>query len=288
MANGELPAHIIELDDSVDAIEDDLDTDPVALSIAASRAQSAAIRYEAPTTSLKVSFSPSSSSSATRDQGSLLDAQSPRRHHSEKQKPFQEPERPSCHEDGKAPDPRIRSPELDSPDGYDANRVVQPRYKASRTISPKPTRSSIPSVQSGGDHLSAVKVIALQDPYQPETATSDSRPQAISSAGSIADAQERRNGTISADVGIETLSRKERKTKEVALATGTVPRDRQSSPNNTEESYSRDENVLLITVFRTDIYPLIKRACLQHPGIRSKEQAHSVGRAVRDNSDIRN
>lgn len=289
MANGELPANIIELDDSVDAIEDDLDADLVALSIAASRAQNAAIRYEARTTSLKMSFSPSSSSPATRDQGPLFDAQSPRRHQVEKQKPIHERERPSCHEGGKAPNPRIGSPELRSPDGhYDANRVVQPRCHASEVVSPTPTRSSIPSVQTGEDHLSAVNFIALGGPYQSETAMSESRPQLISSAKPIMNAQKRRNGTSSADIRTGTLSRKERKMKEVALATRTVPVDWQSSPSRIEDSHPRDENVLLTTVFRTDIYPLIKMACSQNSGIRSKEQAHSVGRAVRDNSDITN
>lgn len=286
MAHGKLPAHIIELDDSVDANEAGLDADLVALSVAASRAQNAAIRYEERTTSLKLSLSPASS--ATRDQGPLLDAQSPRRHHVEKQKPIQERERPSYHEDDNAPNLRKGSPEFGSPGGhYNANRVVQPRHQASGAMSPTLTRSFIPSVQSGGDRLSPANGITLKGTHQAETAMSESRFQAISSAGSITSAQKRRNGTTSADFRTETSNWRGKKMKEVALATETVPVDRQVSPSRKEESYSTDENVLLTTVFRTDIYPLIKTACSQHPGIRSKEQAHSVGRAVRGNSDIK-
>lgn len=284
MPNARLPAHIIVLDDSEDALEKDFDADLAALRIAASRAQDAAIRYEARTTSLKKSFS--AFIPETRDVSPPRDTRGSRRHHRPEQERNQEHKRSSCQEDGKKADPRIESPELVTPDGhYDDNRAVQPKDQGSGDISSTRTEHPTPSSVTSGDRLSVVNVIALEYPDQTETAISKPRLQPISSAGSTANAQKPRNRTSSPDVWItKTSSKKARKVEEIAPATRTAHLGKQSPQSHAEESHTQDENHFLTTVFRSDIYPLIKTACLQHPGIRSKEQAHSVGRAVRDNA----
>ena len=282
MANATLPSHIIELDDSVDNSENDFDPDLVALRIAASRAQEAAIRYEARTTSMKTSFS--ASFLETRDQSPPFDARDSRQRHERDQERNQERERSSCDEDGETLNPRTESPDLGSPHGHsDVNQVVQPRHQATADIFPTRTKSPVPSFETGEDRLSAVSVMTLERPHLREAAMSEPRPQPPS-AGSTK-AQKRRNRTSSPDVWMKKISRKKaRKVEGVVPATKTPRLGRQSSPSHTEGSYSNNENHLLTTVFRTDIYPLIKTACSQHSSIRSHEQAHSVGRAVRSNT----
>lgn len=283
MANGLLPSHIIELDDSVDNSENDFDADHVALRIAASRAQNAALQYEARTASMKTNFS--ASSSEKRDQSPSIDARSPTQHHEQGQERCQERERSSCDKDRTTPNPRAESLDLGFPDTHSAaNRSVQPRNRGSAEMSPTRTKPRIPSCETGEDRLSAVNVIALGQLYHTDAALSEPRPQAVASTESTT-AQKRRNRTSSPDVWMKKISRKKaRKGGEVTPATRTARLGRQSSPGHAEESDSRDENMLLTTVFRTEFYPVIKAACSQHPSIRSQEQAHTVGRAVRNDA----
>ena len=271
MANGKLPPHIIELDDSVDAHDSHFDADLVALRVAALKAQNTAIQYEVQTTAMQASIS--ASYRETRHQSPPLGASSPRQHHEQEQERHEEREWSSCDEHGKTPNLRTESPELGSPDGhYDFNRVVQTGFQECGHISSKRTSSPFSSSESGDDRLPAVHETVPGRPCHTKTAPSEPRHKATLSAAS-ASAQKRRR------LWMKNISRKKARTVEdVAPATKMARLGRQS------KSDIKEEHILLAAVFRAEIYPLIKSACSQNQSIRSQDQAHSASRAVRNNA----
>lgn len=271
MANGKLPPHIIELDDSVDAHNIRYDAELAALRVAALKAQNAAIQYEVRTTVMQASIS--ASYRETQHQSPPLGAPSPRQHHE------QEQERHEERDHGETLNLRTESPELGSLRGhYDFNRVVQTGSKASGDIPPKRTSSSFSSSKSDDDRLPSVHETVPGRPYHMKRAPSEPRHKAILSATS-ASAQKRRR------LWTENISRKKaRRMKDVAPATKMARLGRQSLSSHIEKSDVKDEHILFAAVFRAEIHPLIKTACSQNQSIRSQDQAHSVGRAVRSNA----
>ena len=276
MTNGTLPLNIIELGDSEDDKGKDFDTDLTTFRIAASRAHDVANRFEARTLSLKTSDV--DSIPRKRDQSPLLDARSLRQQYEQEQEQKQSP----CEEYDESLNHRSESPELGSPGSqYTAKGVVQLKARASGKISSNRTNLSMPSLRIGGHRLPGVDTIAV-GLHQAESAPSKTRLRPNSSKEPTITLKGRKR-TPSSDVLMRQISRNHtREMGDVAPATNLAYLGSQSSPSHTEEADSKEKNNLLTTVFRADIYPLIKTACSQHPSIRSPAQAQSVGRAVRN------
>ena len=276
MTHGTLPSNIIELGDSEDDKGKDFDTDLTTFRIAASRAHNVASRFEARTLSLKTSDV--DTIPGKRDQSPLLDARSLRQGYEQEQGQKQSP----CEEYDQGLNHRSESPELGSPGSqYTAKGVVQLKARASGEISSNRTNPSMPSLRTGGHRLPGVDSIAV-GLHQGEPAPSKTRLRPTPSKEPT-NTPKGRKWTPSTDVLMRQFSRKKtREMGDVAPATNLAHLGSQSLPSHTEEADSKDENNLLTSVFRADIYPLIKTACSQHPSIRSPAQAQSVSRAVRN------